>query len=368
MSVRVEREPHTLVHPPLRALSGSHPAQLGVSSSELRQSSVPRRADNAPMEVSVLVPSLGKPDAIARLTRSMAWQTLEATRFEVIIGLDGTSRTIRSERARVIELPKAGPAATRNALLKEARGEVVLFLNDDVVAEPDLVERHLRAHRELGPDSERTLVLGSAPWAVPEEDTLFARMLRETSMVFFYDRMNADDPARDWGFRHAWTLNLSVHRQTALSQRFDERLRKPMYEDLEWAHRLTRERGVRVFFRPRASVTHHHAYAPAQYLEREAALGAEARRLAMVNPACAREIFGRDILEDAFVREMAELVQNEQASAHALRQRFLSLDTRPPSRTVDAHALYEEFRPLKRWMWRQGFVAAARRDSDVAAA
>ena len=39
------------------------------------------------------------------------------------------------------------------------------------------------------------MVLGSAPWKVHEPDSLFDRLIRETSMVFFYDQMT-DEPGR----------------------------------------------------------------------------------------------------------------------------------------------------------------------------
>lgn len=314
------------------------------------------------MDLTIAIPSLGRSGHLTRLLDALTRQTLDAHRFEVLVGLDGETSLASHPRAQILRLQHRGPAATRNTLVALARGEVILFLNDDVIPEPDLAERHLTAHRELGPAD---LVLGSAPWRVPENDTLFDRLIRETSLIFFYDAMNDTDRDRDWGFRHAWTLNLSLRTELARECPFDERLRRAMFEDLEWAYRLARAHGSRVLYRPGARVTHDHRYTPAGYLARERTLGAEALTLAAVNPACAEAIFRREIRETEFVRECRRLIAQEQEVAFVLEREFLDLAHAPvtagPHPGADIPALYQRFLPLKRHWWRQGLVEASAR-------
>ena len=310
------------------------------------------------MDLTIAIPSLGRTGQLTRLLTALTHQTLDAHRFEVLVGFDGETSPLSHPRAQILRLQHRGPAATRNTLVALARGEVILFLNDDVFPEPDLAERHLAAHRELGPAD---LVLGSAPWHVPAGDSLFDRLIRETSLIFFYDAMNEAERDRDWGFRHAWTLNLSL--RTALARRcpFDERLRKAMFEDLEWAARLAHAHGSRVLYRPEARVTHDHRYTPADYLARERRLGAEALTLAAVNPACAEAIFRREIREADFVRECRRLITQEQEAAFVLEREFLDLAHAESHPGADIPALYQRFLPLKRHWWRQGLVEAAAR-------
>jgi glycosyltransferase involved in cell wall biosynthesis len=52
----------------------------------------------------------------------------------------------RDPRVVAVSVPQGGPAAARAAGARRARGEVVLFLDDDVVAGPGLVEGHARHH------------------------------------------------------------------------------------------------------------------------------------------------------------------------------------------------------------------------------
>ena len=291
-----------------------------------------------------------------RLLDALTDQTLDAHRFEVLVGFDGSASPDPHPVARYLELPHRGPAATRNTLINEAKGRFLLFLNDDVLPASDLLDTHLRAHESLHAND---LVLGSAPWAIGADDTLFDRLIRETSLIFFYDAMNEAERDRDWGFRHAWTLNLSLRTDLAKECRFDERLTRAMFEDLEWAYRLAHTHGSRVLYRPEATVTHEHRYTPTHYLEREKALGAQAISLASINPACASAIFRRKIRDTGFVRECKGLCAQDAEVCFVLEREFEDLAHKPASSTTDIQALYQRFLPLKRFWWRQGLIAAA---------
>ena len=72
----------------------------------------------------------------------------------------------------------AGPGAARNHGIQLARGPLILFLDDDVLATPTLVERHLQAHGH----STSTVVIGPmlnapgfrySPWVVWVEAMLY---------------------------------------------------------------------------------------------------------------------------------------------------------------------------------------------------
>jgi len=311
------------------------------------------------VDLSVAIPSCGRAEKLARLLDSLEHQTLSPNRFEVLVGFDGKACPVSNPKVRVFTLDKKGPAATRNAIINEAKGDLLLLLNDDVVAMPDLLERHLMAHNEPDLSAGMDLVLGSAPWVVPNGDTLFDRMVRETSMVFFYNTMDGSNPAKDWGFRHAWTLNLSIRTELAREIRFDYGLTRAMFEDLEWAWRLADQKGSRVVYRPEACVEHDHRYTPIGYLQRERALGAQALELARVNPACAKEIFRCDITSEEFVRSCIESVELNRERCVELEEGFLALTSQTPESCADIQALYDMFRLLKKQCWHQGLIEAS---------
>lgn len=343
-------------------------------------------------ELSVLVPTHARPEKLGACVGALLHQDFAASRYEILIGIDGPARgefeaiEARFERAgvrggagsggrngggrpacRVFELPRGGPAATRNALLSRARGEITLLLNDDVVPDRGALGAHVAAQRELLEAGRTAMVLGASPWRVPEDDRLFDRLIRETSMVFFYDQMvgpRASDRGHDWGFRHAWTLNLSV--PTAALREvggFDASLPGACYEDLECAWRVARRFGAPVLYRPEAVVTHDHVYEPLDYLGREVRLGHDAWLLARSSPACALEVFRRDVGSEEEVAACAEQIERERGRARELARSFMELASMPARAVREQGAvagIYQHHLALKRWLWRVGLVAAAR--------
>jgi GT2 family glycosyltransferase len=338
------------------------------------------------MDVSVIIPTFSRPERVGACVASLARQTLPRERFEVLIGIDGPDQgeaaavaaAGRGLNVTVRGFPKRWQAAVRNDLAAMARGRVFVFFNDDVVPEPGCLEAHLRAHTARG--APPSLVIGDSPWRRPEPDTLFDRLIRTTSMVFFYDQMpgssawreahaadgRADephDPDRDWGFRHAWLLNLScpaaLYRDAGGLTVFEGTYG---FEDDEFAWRAATRHGARVLFEPGAVAVHDHRLTPHEYLARERKLGRSARAFARAAPECARAMFGRDIASDDELRYSRDFVEREAAAAERLRATFERLATIPASAIAGPHAselaalLYQQHLLLKRWTWRAGLV------------
>jgi hypothetical protein len=298
--------------------------------------------------------------------------------FEVLVGLDGpdpdsehAARTVWGTDVRgdlrVVAGTQVGLAAVRNRLLEIARGRWTISINDDVLAEPGFLEAHARAHREQERLGRPAIIVGDSPWFVYEDDTLFDRLVRETSLIFFYDQMQGStDPERDWGFRHCFGLNHSA--ATEAMRAVGGYAAFPAtygYEDNEIAWRLKERYGMPVLYRPEARAVHDHRYDPAGYLEREEKLGFAAWGFARTAPECAAVMFGRDVTSDDEIEYSRQFVQRERRAADRLRRSFLHLREIAASALRAEHAgelvnlVYEQHLLLKRWTWRKGLVGAA---------
>lgn len=325
--------------------------------------------------VSVIIPSNRPAAALQDCLAGLAEQTLARQRFEVLICTNGAARAgfePRSElsgaRLSHLHTQQASAAAARNLGIEAAGGDLLLFLNDDVRPAPDCLERHLAAHRELGAAG---LVLGAAPWRVYADQTLLERVIAETSLIFFYDQMQA---RRSYGFRHAWSLNLSVPRRLALAERFDERLSPVNFEDIEWAWRLERRFDARVWYEPAASVRHDHRYTLDDYLRREAQCGGMAVKLWDANPECFEAIFGRplDAAYEGFMREA--LRSDAPHAAHATQSAAVrqladspcaALSCSPAHVDTCVGVLFAALQPLRRATFRRGMLDALDANSTV---
>jgi GT2 family glycosyltransferase len=109
--------------------------------------------------VDVLIPTYGRPCALAVTLASLVGQTWPAFRVvvssqspsgEPILGPEAEAvvRVLRSQ-GRTVEthrhLPRRGMAEHRQSLLDRVDAPYALFLDDDVILEPDLLERLVRA-------------------------------------------------------------------------------------------------------------------------------------------------------------------------------------------------------------------------------
>ncbi|MEM9800499.1 MAG: glycosyltransferase [Planctomycetota bacterium] len=211
-------------------------------------------------ELTVLVCTYERLQTLERCLASFESQTA-AGRYEIVVVNDGSTDGTRewldewrpSAPARVLHQENGGLAAARNAGLRVARGRIVLFVNDDTIAAPDLVEQHLAAHAEHGPGRA---VLGTFEQPRAALDNALMRVLEETHLVFCYEGLDSGR-LHDW--TRFWTCNVSVPLEDVKAVGlFDESFRRYGCEDTDLGYRLETERGVRVVFQPGARARHEH--------------------------------------------------------------------------------------------------------------
>jgi glycosyltransferase involved in cell wall biosynthesis len=211
--------------------------------------------------LSVVIPTLGRrPEALARVLGALP------DAAEVIVAADAAAPEFPAETLRAA---RPGAAAARNAGWRAAAGEVVLFLDDDVIPAPGLVDAHLARHGD-----PRVAVLGHVRWAPELDVTPFMRWL-ERGPQFHYASIAGEEAG--WG--HFYTANVSV-RRSALEAigGFDEEAFPFHYEDLDLARRLHDGPGLRLIYARDAVGDHLHAVTLDEYAGRVAAIAPAERR------------------------------------------------------------------------------------------
>lgn len=209
-------------------------------------------------KVSVIVPTYNRLGRLKQVLAALERQTVPLDQFEVVVvcdgATDGTDAFLRELKTplqlNAVIQPNGGPASARNNGVAHATGELVLFVDDDVVAAPELIEEHLRVHAESANDR---VVLGPMltprnfrmlPWVRWEQDRLYEQ----------YDAMQRGDWAPT--ARQFYTGNSSVPRVHIVEAGgFDERFRRA--EDVELAYRLA-DRGLEFVFNADA-IGYHYA-------------------------------------------------------------------------------------------------------------
>ena len=205
--------------------------------------------------VSVVIPTHNRADALSRLLRALARQTLPPSKFEVIVVADGCrdDSVVRLRAAEwpfrltVLEQPSSGAAVARNRGAERAEGDVLLFLDDDVEPEPDLLRAHVAIHSE-----NATLVALGTLRPVVVENGFFGIALRG-----WWEEMS--EPVRELGHRYSCFDLLSGHVSIRRSNfnalgGFDSTLR--CREDYEFGYRAIAA-GLTFQLVTAASASHH---------------------------------------------------------------------------------------------------------------
>ena len=209
------------------------------------------------MDISVVIPTRNRAQKLRRALDGLCAQSVSRAAFEVVVvdnaSTDETGATVagylnRAANWKYLRELKPGAAAARNCGIRASQGEIVLFLDDDVIPDPQLVEEHGRIHRE-----QAAVVLGSVRFPWDGTGTAFRRTLAQHPELMQSFRF--PDPA-DVPFQHFYTCNVSLPRFfLSRSGVFDEQFQGSGFEDTDLGYRIARA-GCRIVFNPRASAVH----------------------------------------------------------------------------------------------------------------
>ena len=107
-------------------------------------------------ELSIVIPTFDRAATLRECLDSLARQTAPPDAFDVVVVDDGSSdetpAVLDSYDApfplHVLRQPNQGQTVARNRALEQVEAPFCLFIDDDILADPDLVAEHLRAQRE----------------------------------------------------------------------------------------------------------------------------------------------------------------------------------------------------------------------------
>jgi GT2 family glycosyltransferase len=218
------------------------------------------------MTSSVLIPSYRRCPLLEPCLRALARQTVAPG--EIIVAWQGDdipTRDKAEELGRALGLPlravhvaDPGVISAENTALEQATGEIILLIDDDAVAPPDWVARHL-AHYD---DPTVGAVGGPADNHDGEGRPFPIRAVEPIGTITWYGRIigNMHDHPAEWRSQpprdvmHLVGYNMSLRR--AAFDRFESALRRYWQLFEADACLQVRARGYRVRFDPGIVVEH----------------------------------------------------------------------------------------------------------------
>ena len=204
------------------------------------------------MKTSVIIATHNRPDSLPSLIESLAPEMATGSR-EIVIAENGTPAPMQLSLEGValkhLHEPRAGKCRIQNRAIAQGSGEILVFLDDDLVVAPgylEAVEQFFDAHREFAAMKGRILAAED-----PEK--------KVGPMAVYLDLPIADHGEEVVEVRGVLGANMAF-RADAIKQvgPFDERLGPGACgheEETEMSQRLRRA-GFRIGYAPKALVYH----------------------------------------------------------------------------------------------------------------
>jgi glycosyltransferase involved in cell wall biosynthesis len=225
------------------------------------------------IKVSLIVPTYNRGRLLGESLGSFCDQSLDASRYEVLVvdnnSRDDTSkvvdRVLRGSRCRwryLVE-PSQGLHCARNRGIREAEGEIVVFGDDDIVAEATWLEN---LAREFDADAEVGVVGGRIKplWDEPPPDWIYDYGSDRVHPVFAY--LDYGDERIELKDGYVFGCNFAIRRDLAIEiggsfpDTFPSRLRHLSGSGENAMIDRARALGYKILYSP-AAVVHHHAEA-----------------------------------------------------------------------------------------------------------
>jgi len=193
---------------------------------------------------------------------------------------DGTKEFIENldvpPNFKYIRQINGGPAKARNTGIRNATGEVILFIDDDVFADENLLANHYKCHSE---SQEDLAVLGYTPFHPEVIVSPIMRYHAERWERIFNEAKMTREKGRELLYYYLISLNVSVKKESLVKAGlFNELFTRADFEDTELGYRLCKN-GVKIKFCREAFALHYYQTDLASSCRRSEKNGLQAGRL-----------------------------------------------------------------------------------------
>lgn len=208
------------------------------------------------MNVSVIIPTYNGEKKITHVLQALEQQTYRE--FEVVIVIDGSTDNTRkilndynfSFSNKVIYQQNSGRAAVRNRGAQEAKGNILIFFDDDMRPESTCIEEHVSHHESIA----GSIVSGAQIDDYKNANTDFLRYKCWLSRKWAASLISFENAPLPWHHLHLTAANLSVEKKIFMALGgFDYRLNDA--EDFDLAVRAAKA-NIPVYYRHKAFAWH----------------------------------------------------------------------------------------------------------------
>jgi len=234
------------------------------------------------LQISVVIGTLNQREVLEKVLLSFDEQTLPKDQFEVIVvdssSTDSTASFLAQFKPqykfRYTIQPNQGKAAARNRGAKEAQAPILLITDADMIAHPELLETHVKAHqfaKKATCFEGLTFNMDRLAWPVTQAQ-LTPYIQRDLK------------PFSKLGWYYFLTGNLSLPKAVFDTfEGFNELFKGYGWEDLELGYRLSKK-NIPLIYLKQAVNYHYHVVSELDEMSRNVAKGQSARIFLNLHP------------------------------------------------------------------------------------
>ena len=205
--------------------------------------------------ISVIIPTFNRADLLSRSLESLANQSLPRNQFEVVVIDDGSSdrtKDVCTDFEKRLHLrcqrqENSGISAAKNMGIFISRGQLLLFFDDDDVADTNLLKEHIKTHTQH--PEETTAVLGYTTWHSSLTMTHIMNFVTDVGHFLFSYSNLKDGQTLD--FTYFWGGRSSCKKSLIVKHGIFNQLFRFGSEDIELGYRLSKF-GLKVIYNANA--------------------------------------------------------------------------------------------------------------------
>jgi len=203
--------------------------------------------------ISVIIPSFNRKDILKKAIDCLLEQDFDD--FEIIVVENGSKNFVdfaKNLDIKYFQIKEKNVSKARNLGIKKAKGEIIVFIGDDIFVSKNFLSSHDKFHKKN--DKKNYACIGETNFADCFQND-FSAWLENSGFQFDFKKLRKTKKA---SFRHFYTSNISLKKEILEKENFDENFVHYGFEDIELGFRLFKNENLKIIFDSNCKAKHFH--------------------------------------------------------------------------------------------------------------